>query len=263
MDACRPLDLRIQCGMFSLARTFLFFLVAIVTLAFGLPVQAHDSHLTIVFEDYPPYEYVQDNKVKGINMDITREAFKRMGVTVSFEPRPWKRALLELKQGEILALSSGFINEERLEFAIFPSEPLAMEVNVIAVKKDSDMQVKALGDLAGHSVGVVREYTYGQTFDTLKGYQRVEANSMHQLVDMLLNNRMDAMIGNRDVIRHIAKETGRMDDIKFIYEVGRAPLYLFFSRMRGKEAADLAAAFGKTIKGMHADGTFEAIQKKY
>lgn len=238
-------------------------LAAVLSAVIFFPSISMARELPIVFEDYPPYEYIEDGEVKGINMDLIREAFRRMGMKPFFEPRPWKRAILELKTGEILALSSGFKTRERLEFAFFPSEGLGVEVNMIVVRADSDLEVNSLDDLRTIRLGVTGGYAYDAEFDAMTGLHKIEASSTHHLVKMLLNKRVDAIIGNIAVIRHIAKQNGDLDQIKLIYKVSEEPLYLFFSRVRGEEVKKISDTFGETIRQMKADGTFEKIQAKY
>lgn len=242
-----------------------FLLGALLCVILGFsPALAGADPLPIAFEDYPPYEYEENGQARGINIDLIREAFRRMGMTPVFELRPWKRALLELKTGDILALSSGFKTPEREAFACFPPEPLAEEVNVIAVPQGSELRIASPDDLRGLSVGVVRDYTYGPEFDSLRSFRRVEANTSQQLLDMLLNGRMDAAMGNRAVFEHQIRKMGRGGQLRYLYEIGRGPLYLFFSRARGdQEAEALARDFGQAIRAMRDDGTFDAIQGKY
>lgn len=249
--------------MHSIHRRILLTLLLCAILLFPTLAPAQGLTLPIVFEDYPPYEYVEDGQVKGINMDLIREAFRRMGIRPFFEPRPWKRALYELEHGEILALSSGFKTPRRETFAIFPEEPLSMETNVVAALAVSGVKVESLDDLRGLRVGVVREYVYGHEFDSMHGLDKVKTNSTHQMVKMLLGQRMDVIIGNRMVIRHILKDLGKLAHVKFVYEIGSEPLYLFFSRSRGNLARDLARDFDKAIREMREDGTFSAIEAKY
>lgn len=224
---------------------------------------AQRNALPIVFEEYPPYEYVEDGQVKGINMDIIREAFKRLGMTPFFEPRPWNRGLYQLQTGEILALSSGFKTKERMLFAYFPEAPLAMETNMVISRADRDISVTSLEDLRGMRIGVVRGYAYGTEFDTMRGLHVIEAQSAHQLLLMLLNDRMDVAICNEAVFRYIARKEMALDDIRFVYEVSREPLYLMFSREHGARAKQLASDFGRIIKQMKKDGTFAAIESRY
>jgi polar amino acid transport system substrate-binding protein len=235
----------------------------LVCLSPPVSVTASDDVPLIVFEDYPPYEYMEGDEAKGINIDLIREAFRRMGVTPVFELRPWKRALMELKSGEVMALSSGFKTKEREGFAIFPDEPLAMEVNVITTLASCPLQIFGPRDLRGLSLGVVREYTYGAEVDGLGDVERVETNSSRQLLDMLLAGRMDAAVGNRAVFDHQAARIGRRNDLRYACEIGRGALYLFFSRARGARAEALSRRFGQAIAAMRRDGTFAAIEAKY
>jgi polar amino acid transport system substrate-binding protein len=224
---------------------------------------AEDVYLPIVFEDYPPYEYVEDGEVKGINLDIIREAFKRMGISPYFEPRPWKRALFQLKAGEILALSSGFKSEKRMRFAYFPDAPLGMETNMVIVRSDRGIVVDSLDDLRSITIGVVREYLYGEPFDSMKGLRQKKGKSSQQLLSMLLEGRIDAAIGNKAVFRYLAEKQGKLDQIKFIHEVSSEPLYLMFSVKHGSKARNLARDFGAAVNEMIKDGTFAAIEAKY
>lgn len=225
--------------------------------------RAAEARLPIVFEEYPPYEYIEDGMIKGMNMDIIREAFKRMGIKPTFEPRPWKRALFELKAGEILALSSGFRTKDREHFVVYPDAPLGMETNVIITTVNRDIEVRSLDDLKGLNLGVVREYVYGEPFDSMHGLNKIKAQSSHQLLRMLLNGRMDVAIGNKAVFRYLARQQNALDRIKVLYEVGSEPLYLMFSKERGPKAENLARDFGNAVKGMIKDGSFQRIVDSY
>jgi polar amino acid transport system substrate-binding protein len=250
-------------GMFlTVMRIFCCIVLGSISMLMA-PAHAGERNLPIVFEDYPPYEYVENGEVKGINMDLIREAFRRMGVTPFFEPRPWKRALYGLRHGDVLALSSGFKTEKRLKFAIFPTEPLAMETNVVAALSVSGVVVEKLEDLQDLRIGVVRDYAYGRAFDSLTGLHKIMANSSQQMVEMLLAQRMDVCIGNKVVIRHVAQKLGKAAHIRFLYVLGNDPLYLMFSRQRASETQELADEFSQTLHEMRKDGTFERIQGNY
>lgn len=232
-------------------------------LALASVVHAQKETVEIHFEDYPPYEYMEDGEVKGVNMDLMKEAFKRMNVEPSFKPMPWKRAVYELQDGGILALASGFKTPEREAFSFFPAEPLAMEDVVVVAHAVSGVEVNSLEDLRGLTVGVVREYAYGHDFDSMFALNKVEAPSNPQLLKMLLSQRMDVAIMNKAVARFLAKKMGKLAHIKFIYAVNSEPLYLLFSRARGFEASQMAKEFSNTLKGMRKDGTYEVIQERY
>ncbi len=237
----------------------LFFCLATVAVA----AQAEEKKVLIHFEDYPPYEYLENGEVKGVNVELMREAFRRMDVTPTFEPMPWKRAVYELKNGGILALASGFKTPDREVFAFFPSEPLAMENVVVVAPAVSGVEVNSLEDLRGLTVGVVREYAYGHVFDTMNDLNKVEAASNPQLLKMLLSHRMDVVIMNKAVARAAAQKIHALPHIRFVYAVNSEPLYLLFSRAREFEAVEMARDFGKALKEMRKDGTYADIESRY
>lgn len=245
----------------SVAKFLLFFLLCWLVVAES--AVAGGDHLPIVFEDYPPYEYVEEGEVKGMNMEIIREAFRRMGIKPYFEPRPWKRAVLQLKNGEILALSSGFMTEERKKFVEYPSTPLCMETNMVIVRAGSGLVINSLDNLRPLRLGVVQGYVYGEPFDSMTGLNKIMAKSSHQLLRMILEGRVDAVVGNMAVFTYLAGKQDRLNEIDFIYEVSSEPLYLMFSKAQGPRAMKLARAFSIAVKGMIKDGTFAVIQAKY
>ncbi len=240
----------------------LFIAVAAWFLLGAVPCCAFaEEAFTIVFEDYPPYEYMEDDEAKGINIAIIREAFRRMKVKPVFRTMPWKRGLYELKAGNIAALASGFKTPAREAFAIFPRHYLSLEVNAIFVHKDSPLRVYALEDLRGKIVGVVREYTYGPEFDAAKRVMKLDpVNSNPLLVGKLLERRVDAIAGNLRVIEALAARVEARDSIKPVFLLSSEPLYLFFSKVLGKGMGDLARLFDAAMDSMEADGALARLR---
>jgi len=224
---------------------------------------AYPGDVTVLIEEFPPYEYVEDGQFKGVNIELTKEAFKRMGLEPRFGTRPWKRALLELEKGETMAVLSGFRLPSREAFAIFPSQHLAMETDVVIAHADSSVEIDSLEDLRGLTVGVVLGYTYGHELDSMKGLRKIETGSNPQLLGMLLKKRMDVILASRSVMEHLARKAGKLSEIRIVHEFCNEPLYLFFSRARGKEAEKLSHDFDKAVQSMHEDGIFQAIVDKY
>ena len=125
------------------------------------------------------------------------------------------------------------------------------------------MEIDFIDDLHNYSVGVVSSYVYGKAFDDLVGLEKKEAQSTHQLVKMLLNRRVDVVVGSENVLRYLLKKQGKLDQVEVLYKLNSEPLYLFFSRARGQEAKDLAQRFSKAIWSMKKDGTFDGIKARY
>ncbi|MFZ6642987.1 substrate-binding periplasmic protein [Undibacterium sp. TC4M20W] len=71
---------------------------------------------------YPPYEYVEQGEVKGIAVDIVKEAFRLMGHQVSINIYPMRRSLEMVKNGEADGIFTVFKTPEREKYIIYSNE---------------------------------------------------------------------------------------------------------------------------------------------
>lgn len=58
-----------------------------------------------VVGDYPPYDIHQDGKAFGIVNDMAKEVFARLGIFITIRQLPFKRALENLKSGDVDAIA--------------------------------------------------------------------------------------------------------------------------------------------------------------
>jgi polar amino acid transport system substrate-binding protein len=82
----------------------------------------------------------KDLKNNGFVNHVITEAFKRKGYTVRYKYLPWKRAVLETKNGKFAALSYVYFSKDR-EKEFYLSDPISEEKIVIFHLKSN--QIKA------------------------------------------------------------------------------------------------------------------------
>ncbi len=78
--------------------------------------------IKVGFVEYPPYEYVENEEIKGIGIDMMREAFKRVGYsedTYEFVQYPWARLMEMTKIGSIHIILDASPTDERKVFLDF------------------------------------------------------------------------------------------------------------------------------------------------
>ncbi len=63
---------------------------ALFSLLFTLPSWA--GPLTIVTEDFPPYNYEQDGKASGLSSEVVQAVLKEIGLQADIIFYPWRRA---------------------------------------------------------------------------------------------------------------------------------------------------------------------------
>ncbi|MDM8515195.1 transporter substrate-binding domain-containing protein [Desulfobacterales bacterium HSG16] len=223
---------------------------------------SYAEEIIFVFDEYPPYEYLEKGKVVGLDIDIVREVCMRIGFKPVFRSRPWKRCLLEMKNGTSDAIFSLFNTPKRNEFLYYPTEHMFFEQNVILARKERNIAISNLDDLKKLKVGIIAGYSYGEQFDNYKGITKESCRSSEEMLKKLDAGRMDVGIGNSLVCKYLNKKLG-FDEIKSIYRLSNDPMYVAFSKTSKRDGETLSKQFSEILKAMRKEGFFEQLEKKY
>lgn len=216
-------------------------------------------------QDFIPISFEKDGQITGINVDIIREAFKRMNVPLKLELMPWKRCLELAKDGTADGFFSPFKTAEREELYLYIKEPLMVEKNVLAVAKNSpitfDGDMKKMGNYTfGILIGyaTLDQYTKDGTITKVE-----ESQTVAEALKKLATGRgMDIYVNNDLIVKYNAKNEGLLDQIKILETpMTETPNYLAFTKRR--DLTDLASRFEAELEAMKADGTYQAIMEVY
>lgn len=108
--------------------------------------------LTVGCDDYPPFSYADvDGTLTGIDVDLAKEAFSRMGYESEFKLINWEEKKELLEKGEIDCIWSSFTMDGRAEEYNWAG-PYMRSHQVVAVNEDSDIQT--LQDLEDKVIAV-------------------------------------------------------------------------------------------------------------
>lgn len=236
-------------------------IVILFMLFFPLALQA--EQILFVCELYPPYEYIDKGQLQGFEIEVIKEACKRMHVEPVFRVYPWNRAIHMVKTGQADAIFSLFKNSERLEFLYYPAQNISYENNIIIAREDWDIKISKVDDLQGLSVGVISGYTYGKEFEDFQEMTKEECNSPENLLYKLVAGRMDVAIINDFVFRSLRRDTENRKSFKILFTVSSEPLYVAFSREKGPDLEIISNRFGDSLHEMKTDGTYKAIIERF
>lgn len=110
------------------------------------------STVIVGCDTYPPFNYVDvDGNLTGIDVDLAREAFRRMGYEAEFTIINWEEKKDLLSRGEIDCVWSSFTMDGR-EDEYQWAGPYMESHQVVAVNTDSD--IYTLADLEGKVIAV-------------------------------------------------------------------------------------------------------------
>lgn len=91
-----------------------------------------------------------NNELVGFDVDLAKETLGRLGYEVVFQPIDWAMKETELNTGNIDLIWNGYAITPEREEKVLLSEPYLSDSQMIVVRKDSDIKVKA--DLEGKIV---------------------------------------------------------------------------------------------------------------
>ncbi len=228
---------------------------------------AAERTITIVTVDRVPMAYMENGSLTGLLVDLTREAFRRIGRQVDIKLMPWPRCLADMKDGKADAVVTIFKTPEREAQFDFSREEMLRQTESLFVRKGTIIHYNGdLRALAGKRVGVVYQTSYGPRLDgaladSLFGAVETQRN-MGDLVKMLAHGRIDVVPGDRGRILGAAATIGVSDQIvELPPPVETVPGYLAFSRVN--DMGTLGQSFDEALRAMKKDGSYAAILAKY
>jgi polar amino acid transport system substrate-binding protein len=102
--------------------------------------------------DWPPYEYVENGKVVGIDIDIARRIAERLGVSLEVRDMKFSALIEAVKRGDVdIVIADMSITPDRERQVLF-SIPYEADSSVVIARRGS--QIKSVEDLKGRAVGV-------------------------------------------------------------------------------------------------------------
>lgn len=123
------------------------------------------------FDAWEPYHYLgQGQQAVGMDIDILQTLAAELNCELQLEQDTWTALLTKLRDGELDLLPGASRSSERENYAWF-SEPYRQEQFVLYTRSDTNLDFADIPSLlaAGHKIGLVSDYYYGEEIDALYG----------------------------------------------------------------------------------------------
>lgn len=215
--------------------------------------------ITIGIDDaFPPLEFRDEkNNLIGYDIDLSREAAKRLGVEAEWIPTDWNGVLLALNSGKFDIVWSGLsITAERAKEIDF-SPAYLNGAQMVVVKADNDT-IKTVEDLKGLVVGTQLGSTSEVAANKVEGLKELKKYSKFTEAFMdLANGRTSAIVVDELVGRYYM--TQRPNEFKVVFPLVKEPIGIGYR----KTDKALQEALNKVMKEMKEDGTTAEISKKW
>lgn len=220
--------------------------------------------ITVVTEDWPPYNYEENGKLSGFSTEVVEAVLKGAGLEYGMRIYPWARAY-KMAQHDPNVLIYTISRTPERENAFHWIGPIAPRtIYLFKMKARQDVNVTSLNDAKKYDIGLVRndathKFFAGHGFDP---EHLVLTNGEDQNIKMLSVDRVDLITGNELALSHLVKAVG-LDyalierSLRIIDEGG---YYMAFSKATPEE---VVAKARQTFERLEAEGTIDTIREKY
>jgi polar amino acid transport system substrate-binding protein len=220
--------------------------------------------IQVVTEEYPPYNYTENDEVIGFCTEVVKEVLNRAHLDYSIQSYPWSESYkMAQSQPNVLIFSIGR-NVER--------EPLFKWVEVIAktevyffkLKSRVDIKIKKLNDIKKYKIGAVRDdfraqWLMKQGFTDQLDLVPDDSHNMRNL----FARKIDIFPIGEFVAYHIVHQEGHafndLEKTLYVKDMS-ADLYMAFSNQTQDIVVEKCK---KALFEIKKDGTYEKIKAKY
>lgn len=234
-----------------------FLLVTVTAISFCQADPLEKKVLVVAGDEhFPPYEFVDDingSKIyRGFNVDIIKSIALYTGYEIQFRPMPWAEALDALDRGEVDAISGMKYDQEREKIYDFSEEYIVSSEAIFVLKEMS--AISESGDLVGKKVAVQRDDI---AYDLLKN-KSIELSltiNQEEAIQLLLDHKVDAVVGNKLTGQYILQKSKSMDRVKLVGGTMEPQRYC----IAVKKGNSILSVFNKGLKEIKSNGTYDKI----
>ena len=214
----------------------------------------------------PPYNYLENDKLAGFEIDLGRDLCARMKVSCSFVAQDWDGLIpgLLARHYDAIMAAMEITSEARKDIA-FTKPYIRMPSAFMTAKKGATLDTSPAG-LIGKAIGVELGGAHEAYLEDV--YKQSEIRPYATLEEAILDlaeGQLDAVIGDKDAIAEFIKTRKEAQCCVLSADVPRDPAYFGDGIGIGlrKEDKALKAMFEKARDFCVADGAFARIRAKY
>ena len=237
----------------------LFVIAATVLLVSVQPVLS--AELTILTENLPPLNYVQNGVLVGPSVETVREIQRRVGSHAEIKVYPWARAYkMALEEENVVLFGTTYTKERHDKFKWVG--PLAIKRDILVGKKGSGIKINNLEDAKKvKRIGTLRDDTRERLLEK-HGFTNLEPVSDEQKnAKKLVLGRIDLWTYKKPGLKTVCELAGvDYNEIEEVYHLREIELMIAFSK---KTSDSIVEKWRNAFNEMSADGTIMKIRKKW
>ncbi|WP_054252966.1 transporter substrate-binding domain-containing protein [Neofamilia massiliensis] len=158
-------------------------------------------------KNYPPFDFIVENKATGFNVDITNAICKSLNIQHDINLKEWAKLIDDTKTDNGYIYQGIFKSQERSKYLHFSNSYLTVSHSFLVDKSKNSLENKQLNEMI---VGVQRDSV---THDFLKEKRNQVVlrelrlfNNHTEILKELFKGNLDAIAGNRMTILYLVNK---------------------------------------------------------
>lgn len=220
--------------------------------------------VAISSKGYFPYNYEENGERKGLTIDILHYIEHNSKYDFEFIVVPWPRALYLVSQGKVDLILTLFKNKKREQIYHFIEPFYGYEANQLFSLIETKVEFSGqLQQLSPYSIGIVREYSYGESFDQASNLEKFPVLTEEVLLKLLLSKRVDVVLSNSLIFNNFILKYNLDSKIKAIKPYLQiTPVYMALTKKR-EDAQEINKNLGLLIKKLKSTHYYQELLDKY
>ncbi|MCP4111534.1 MAG: amino acid ABC transporter substrate-binding protein [Desulfobacteraceae bacterium] len=228
---------------------------------------ANAQKISIVTENWPPYNYTKNDEVIGVITEVVKAAFEKTDLTWSISVLPWAEAYKNASEQENTMIYTIFKLPEREKlFHWVKIGDLSAQKYLFSPNSRSDIKITSLEDAKKYRIGVTKE-SATHVFLRSKGFEdgknifpiskdiqnAFKADPSSQKFDLTTADKLSLALWLQK--KHLPADLWKPELLLFSRD-----FYMAFGK---KNSADVVKKVSKALKDVETEGTLEKILQKY
>lgn len=206
--------------------------------------------------EFPPFEYLEDGKITGFDMDLVQEIGKLVDADIKIVDMAFDGLLPALQLKKVDMVIAGMTaNEERMKTVSF-TQPYYTASQVIIVK-EGNTSIKSFDDLKGRRVGVMLGFTGDMVVSEIDGVKMERFNAAYAGIMALKADKIEAVVLDSEPAKnYVAQNKG------LILADAEAEEEEYAIAIRKDDKA-LLEKVEKALSEIKENGTYDKLIQKY
>lgn len=240
----------------------IFILASMLLLSSHYAAWAED--VVIPINHYPPWKIVEEGRIDGINVKLTRTLLQQIDLNARFIVRPWKRELKMMEKGSADLMSGLLKTPEREKYMIFLEPPYKKKsIKSFFVRKGESGRIREYADLTGLLIGTTLGTRYFKKFDEDSTLTKDMVKDTGVNLKKLLNHRVDTFITTETVGDYLIARQGLQSLVEKAEYKYSAPLPVYFAVSRKSSLAARVPELSSVLKKMIESGEVDKIINEF